>query len=156
MTEKQARNFWKKVNKTNTCWLWTAVCSDNGYGRMKMGTRHKMAHRISWEMHFDPIPVGLIVCHKCDTPKCVRPDHLFVGTVKDNAQDMVRKGRHGDTSGTKNVSAKLTDEQVIEIRQKYASNQYTLKALSYENRVSLSLIHNIVSGKAWKHLLKKP
>ena len=86
--------FWRHVKKSDGCWEWTAGNNGHGYG---WATRYRQlsvaAHRFSWEMHFGPIPPGLIVCHHCDNPPCVRPDHLFVGTYKDNMQDCVRKGR---------------------------------------------------------------
>jgi len=87
--------FWSKVDKTGDCWLWTAAQNRHGYGDFYVSrTFHTMAHRFSWALHYGPIPEGLFVCHRCDTPLCVRPDHLFVGTTQDNMADMMRKGRH--------------------------------------------------------------
>jgi hypothetical protein len=82
-------SFWNKVNKTSGCWIWTAANKD-GYGRY---SNSGYAHRISWEMHFGKIPAGMFVCHKCDNPPCVNPDHLFLGTNQDNVNDMRAKGR---------------------------------------------------------------
>lgn len=86
--------FWEKVNKTETCWLWTAS-TQGGYGQIghDIYLRPVRAHRVSWELHYGPIPAGLDVLHKCDNPPCVRPDHLFIGTALDNVQDMLRKER---------------------------------------------------------------
>lgn len=91
-----AVRFWEKVNKTETCWLWTATHNGRGYGTIlaAAGEEKILAHRASRELHYGPIPEGLVVCHHCDVRRCVRPDHLFLGTYKDNTQDMVQKGKH--------------------------------------------------------------
>lgn len=86
--------FWKHVNKTESCWLWTASTGKKGYGKINVNGVTKSAHRVSYEMSHGAIPRGLGVLHKCDTPLCVRPDHLFIGTNQDNVNDMMSKGRH--------------------------------------------------------------
>ena len=90
--------FWRQVNKTDGCWLWTGhPMKHGGYGAIGViyggKTRMIRAHRFSWEIHNGPIPTGLCVLHSCDTPLCVRPDHLFLGTQQENLEDMRRKGR---------------------------------------------------------------
>jgi hypothetical protein len=87
--------FWSRVRKSDGCWEFVSGAS-KGYGYLNIGRRDEqevLAHRYSWELHNGPIPDGLLVLHRCDNPPCVRPDHLFLGTKKDNADDMVRKGR---------------------------------------------------------------
>ena len=86
--------FWRFVEKTEGCWLWTGAKTGGGYGYIRRSGKEKMsAHRASWEMHNGPVPEGLWVLHRCDTPACVRPDHLFVGTRADNMRDAHEKGR---------------------------------------------------------------
>ena|SRR6478609_4188748 len=87
--------FWAKVEKTDACWLWTASLTKGGYGQFWFTLPRKRidAHRAAWIITNGPIPDGLYVCHHCDTPRCVRPDHLFLGTPHDNTQDVIRKGR---------------------------------------------------------------
>ena len=86
--------FWEKVRKTRGCWYWTASTDPLGYGFFHVSGRKKVrAHRVAWELTNGPIPQGMLVCHTCDHPSCVRPDHLFLGTNDDNLKDMARKGR---------------------------------------------------------------
>lgn len=115
--------FFRYVTKTPECWEWTGYRSPLGYGRFNLtGTKPVLAHRFAWELQHGPIPDGLVVCHHCDNPRCVRPDHLFLGTQRDNLLDMGRKGRRrgtfssARTSGEANRAAKLTVEEVRRIR----------------------------------------
>ena len=92
-----ATRVWPKVDCSGDgCWLWTGAIDHKGYGRIGMGAPSRFvmrAHRATWELTFGPIPEGLCVLHKCDNPPCVRPSHLFLGTISDNSQDMAAKGR---------------------------------------------------------------
>ena len=105
--------FFAKVNKTETCWLWTASKHPKGYGHF--GGPQLRAHRMSWVIHHGSIPEGLQVLHKCDNPSCVNPKHLFLGTNLDNMRDCAKKGRRINR-GTKNPRAKITEDDVRSIR----------------------------------------
>jgi HNH endonuclease len=86
--------FWPKVKKTATCWLWTGYIDNKGYGKMwRRPQKAAIASRVSWELHNGPIPEGMNVLHRCDNPACVRPEHLFLGTIMDNNRDRYAKGR---------------------------------------------------------------
>lgn len=87
--------FWRHVEKSDGCWEWTAKRLPSGYGVMTTDGAKVYTHRFSWEMHNGPIPARMFVCHSCDNPSCVRPDHLWIGTALDNAQDRDVKGRTG-------------------------------------------------------------
>jgi hypothetical protein len=95
-TEQQYRESFeaKYIPEPNSgCWLWTANCNVGGYGILKYQRKNRPAHRLSWRFYRGEIPTGLLVCHKCDTPACVNPDHLFLGTPTDSQRDCSRKGR---------------------------------------------------------------
>jgi hypothetical protein len=86
--------FWVNVRKGAGCWEWTGVLDAGGYGQISIHDHSRRTHRVSWELNRGPIPGGLWVLHHCDNRKCVRPDHLYLGNAKDNARDMVQRGRH--------------------------------------------------------------
>lgn len=144
-----ADRFWSKVRKTEGCWEWTARTA-YGYGVFCLpgglhGTNVR-AHRLSWEMHNGPIPGCLLVLHKCDNRKCVRPDHLFLGTQQDNVDDMYAKGRNGDWNGERHGQAILTLDQVRHIR---SSNKRACE-LAADFHVTESTIYNVKAGRSWR------
>jgi len=140
--------FWQKVHKTDRCWLWIGGKFGSGYGAFNDRNRKPQgAHRISWLFHFGEIPSGLLVCHHCDNPICVRPDHLFVGTEKDNQVDRVRKGRGG--IGERNGNSKLTTEKVKLMRQKLAAGA-TTTMVAKEFGVSQEMASYIRLNRYWK------
>lgn len=92
--------FWSNVEKFDEgCWEWTAAKNNEGYGLTSHNGQLQLTHRLSWEMHYGPVPDGLFVCHHCDNPLCVRPEHLFTGTNGDNMKDMYKKGRRKQSHG---------------------------------------------------------
>jgi hypothetical protein len=141
--------FWSKVDKSGDCWLWTASVNRRGYGQFKIydrgnGKQKVMeAHRLAWLLENGDIPDGLCVCHKCDNPRCVRLDHLFLGTCKENSLDMAQKGR------ATMYNAKLTEQQVVAIRQEYANG-----LSSYEIAARLQMSHvaimKAINGETWQ------
>lgn len=143
--------FWKRVDKTGDCWVWKGPKVGNGYGKVGYKGRTARANRVSWELANGPIPDGMMVCHKCDNPSCVRPDHLFLGSVVENNSDKQEKGRQvrGETAG----ASVLTEEQVREIKRRYAAGHTTLGKLSIEYGVHTSQIHHIVKGRNWRHVV---
>jgi len=145
--------FYKRVNKTPTCWLWIGG-KRSRYGLFTIeGDREQSAHRFSWEyFNNKKVPKGMCVLHRCDKGLCVNPKHLFIGTHLDNMRDMVRKGRKNPVYGEKHHRAKLKEWQVKEIRESYIPRVVTRVYLSKKYGVSVSVVYRIVSRKGWKHI----
>ncbi len=109
VTMTDSERFWKSVERTEKCWNWTGFRDNNGYGQISINGNAISVHRFSWELHFFPIPKGLLVCHACDNPSCVNPNHLWLGTVTANNLDRARKGRSrtGPLSATTRIRMSL-------------------------------------------------
>lgn len=157
--------FWKSVDKKgpSDCWNWLAGRVSGGYGRFHFNfngkTRHS-AHRLSYAMHNAVDMQDLFVCHRCDNPSCVNPDHLFLGTCLDNVRDMIAKGRKrfGKPAdykhlprGSRHGSAKLSEQQVLEIRRVYPKEGSTSE-LGERFGVSPAMIQLIINRKNWTHI----
>ena len=151
--------FWAKVNKTEGCWNWTASVAPGGYGEIGIGSGSPYfkyanksmkirAPRLSWIMHNGPIPEGMDILHKCDNPRCVRPDHLFAGTDADNMRDAASKRRMPHGEG--NHMTRLTLDDVHEMKRLYASGT-TQRELSARYGISGSSASRIINGIDWKY-----
>lgn len=154
--ENNIDRFYNKIKKSkdNDCWIWTGWIMKNslGYGGFYYKEKDTTAHRASYMIHKGDVPNGMCVCHTCDNPKCVNPDHLWLGTYQDNMDDMKRKKRHNCLKGEKVLKHKLKQSEVKVIRFAYKmgfSNQYQLSKLY---NISQSVISEIINRKAWKHV----
>ena len=132
--------FWNKVDKGDGCWPWKAATSEKGYGRFWLNNTMVGAHRLSWELANGSIPDGMHVCHHCDNPLCVNPDHLFLGEPADNTADMMAKGRVA--RGDRLPHTKLTDDDVREIR---SITGRTHQSIADEFRVSRTVVTRVLN-----------
>lgn len=151
-SEVEAR-FWKRVlrNDASGCWEFIGP-KQKGYGVVARNGGTTPAHRYSYELAHGPIPSGLLVCHKCDNHPCVNPEHLFLGTQKDNMQDCAKKGRLNTCRGEAaraRVATKLTPEKVRAIRARYAQGDISCARLAPEFGVYKSTIERVVNRKRW-------
>ncbi len=146
--------FWEKVSKNEGCWEWQGGRHKRGYGKFHVdltGDRRRwsLAHRVSWELAHELIPPGSFVLHKCDTPACVRPDHLELGDQKKNMGDCALRGRRPDQKGEHNGCAKLTEAKVRDIRTKHDGRYGSISRLAREFGVSWTVVSDILARKAW-------
>lgn len=155
--------FQAKVGHTNEngCQEWTASRNPQGYGKFCVNKKDIRAHvyALLITLGLEELPEGRWVCHTCDNPPCVNVNHLYLGTPLSNNQDMVFRGRAvrvtGDAvanKGSVNGRAKLTEEQVKEIRLKYSAGGVTYKSLAKEYSVSYGLIGFIIQRRNWRHV----
>ena len=150
--QKDIDRFWSKVDKNGECWNWIAY-KCKGYGKIRIKDKSWLAPRVSWVLENGIIPEGMCICHHCDNPACVNPAHLFLGTYKDNMRDAVKKGRMADQKGEANGKAKLTEKQVLAIREEYENMVIKNKSkLARKYGVDQTTIHNIVNRITWKHI----
>lgn len=164
LSEAVIRRFWSKVRIGDGCWEWTSTTIPSGYGQFWVCGRNYPAHRLSYEQRFGPIPAGLFACHHCDNPRCVRPSHLFAGTVADNSADMVAKGRaatghrnaafkhperkpRGETHG----SSVITNAIVLAIREARRSGE-RLRSIALRLGVSETTVSRVATGRSWSHI----
>ena len=145
-TELHKRFQGSYMKDPSGCWLWSGS-THNGYGMLGIRDATIRAHRASWELHKGSIPENMLVLHKCDTPPCVNPEHLFLGTHQDNVADKVSKFRQ--TRGEDQPRSKLTEKQVLQIRIRYEALQ---RELAQEFGVKRLTIFRIIRRQRWKHV----
>jgi len=174
--------FWSQTDRSGDCWLFTGYLTPAGYGRFSIAGVQQQAHRVAYMFTHGPIPEGMVICHRCDVRHCVNPSHIFLGTHADNVADMDAKGRRqparGDRNGArlhpetrlrgdknpmrahpelvprgeKHGMAKLTDEQVCQIRDRYGCKEMSARALGPLYGVSKTTILRAVHGHSWQHV----
>lgn len=171
LTEKDINRFWSYVNLSadrNACWEWTGNRQRGKnlpYGQIKIQGKMYVASRIAFVLCYRKDPWPLHVGHHCDNPPCCRPDHLFATTPKGNSEDMVRKGRStiGDRNGQRKHPertakgerqhlAKLTEADVVKMRELYMSGHYSSRRLGRMFHMDKSSILDVVTGHTWKHV----
>lgn len=161
---RRVRKFWDNVaQRSDGCWIWQAGLFSSGYGQFRWGKKKARTHRIAWMLSFGPVPDGKLVCHTCDNKNCVNPNHLFLGTHKDNAMDRECKGRGGDggsrtkkalgsVRGERNPAAKISPHLVSRIRMEYQQENWSYRELANIHGLSKSQIANIIKRRSWSHV----
>jgi len=167
MRKSVEERFWERVDKTNrddNCWVWLGSKDKDGYGHlMYKGRRWQGAHRVSWEMVNGEIPEGICICHECDHPWCVNPDHLFPGTSQDNTHDRMVKGRSAKgfcngqythpekrCRGEHHPRARYSWVEICEIRERFSAGGVTRGQLAREYSTDTTNITRILKGDVWK------
>jgi hypothetical protein len=148
MPKTPEERFWPKVEKTAGCWVWKGSRDKMGYGHFKLNSKIILAHRF---VVLDKITDEVDVCHKCDNPSCVRPDHLFFGTHTDNMRDSMTKDRHAFKLGENNPLSKLTDAQAM-ILKACPKTYGAIKRMTSSMGVHRSAVYYIQSQRGWTHL----
>ena len=136
------------IKRTNGCWEWRLCRDKDGYGKTQVFGKYYRAHRVSWELNYGEIPQGLFVCHRCDNPSCVNPEHLFLGTNSENIKDSFAKGR-SNQQGTNNGSSVLTEAQVREIRTRYENESISQRNLARQYGITQASVSSIITRHNW-------
>jgi hypothetical protein len=165
--------FWRHVTKTDGCWLWTGSTDTSGYGQIRESFAGRLLRvtRVALEVQGVYVPPGAVVCHSCDVRRCVRPDHLWVGTSRANALDCIAKGRFpfvgtndkwhtARPRGESHRRAKLTEAVVRQIRAEYrpvyggpTQQPTSMRGLAAKYGISKTVVQQILSGKIWQHIM---
>lgn len=139
------------TKRIDGCWIWNKSTKEGRYGQISVGRKMERVHRVSWNLYFGEIPSGMYVLHKCDNPLCVNPAHLFIGTQKDNMDDMIEKGREPNLRGERNGRSKLVENDVRGIRKLLLIGERQ-KDIAIKFGVSLNIVSYIATGKTWGHV----
>lgn len=154
-SDKVIERFWKNVKRDvrTGCLEWQKSCSGNGYGQLWTGQSNNSAHTVAYSIHYGEIPDGMMVRHKCDNRKCANPDHLELGTNKQNMEDRSNRGHDKIVTygGEQHFNAQLTDDDVIKMREMAGMGRTALD-ISKKFNVSLSAASRAISGHTWSHL----
>lgn len=134
------------------CWIWLGAVNSGGYGTIRIGPKTRLAHRVMVEQVRGQIPDGMLVCHSCDVPPCINPDHLWLGSSQDNSDDCVKKNRFPNRKGDAHPRAGLTDQMVEEIIG-FLELGVRIRELGGHYGVSKDVIRNIKHKKSWSHLV---
>jgi hypothetical protein len=145
VSPEDVKRFWSKVEKTDGCWLWQGSRDRKGYGRFRLKGKVVRTHRLAYALKYSSIPDGAYICHHCDTPACVHPEHLYAGNASTNLLDALERGQIDPAKA-------LTREQVLEIRRRHAEECITQTQLAEEYSVVQSTISFIVRRICWKHV----
>ena len=146
--------FWSKVEKGDGCWIWKGAKLPHGYGLFSFNNKTHRAHRMSWALSNGDIG-NQFVLHKCDNPSCVNPDHLFLGTQRENVEDMVRKGRQADRRGEKHPKTKrsrFTDLMIRVARRLRHDYGWKVTRIAKLWNLKRTTVVGIVYGRRWTHL----
>lgn len=147
------KSFLSGVAISDGCWEWQRFKDVRGYGKVSYKGTVERAHRVSYKLFVGEIPPGMFVCHHCDNPSCVNPSHLFIGTCKDNSDDMRAKGRNIVLRGNSHGKSKLMDSDIKQILHLSRSGATPLE-LSVKFRISRNQIYLILNNKAWCHIVR--
>ena len=147
---KKAKPFFTRclIDPDTGCWNWTSGKDAGGYGGLTVNRKSWKAHRYSWFLVNGPIPKGMCICHHCDNPSCINPQHLWIGTNEENIQDRNIKGRQA--KGHKNRNARLNEFQIREIRLQQGKK--INKELAKQYNISVSTINDIWAKRRWRHI----
>jgi hypothetical protein len=150
--KNKPEDVWKHIDKRseNECWECNIGLNGLGYSRIQINGTRILSHRLAYQLTYGLIPDGLSVLHHCDNRKCCNPNHLFLGTYKDNSDDMISKGRRSDFSHNNNGMSKLSQYKVNEIRELYLTGKYTHKTLGKIYNINASTVGRIILKKTWR------
>ena len=151
LSESNKQRFWRHVDQSGKCWEWKASLTASGYGKFKIDGKSVQAHRVAYQISTGKSAEGFLVTHTCDNKKCVNPDHLRLGTHSSNAIEAYERGPLALRKGELHHRAKLSAQQVVEIRNLYKSG-IGYKKLAKKYGVDRVSIRSIVKGELWKHV----